>query len=188
MRAEFGTELSRPRWRSSRKQAATSLKGQMPRHSARRSNGASLRRMYLDKHPLKIARHKQRPYSRWPSLKPRRASPPATMRATQLTHFGTDQSPMMSVHSAKIRTRWNNATTAKTTPATRENVFASMSDHPKRTSAVAGSHSSTTESADPFTHRLQHQVGRGIDQMHVVEVCVKPHRLPGRGGGGWLHA
>jgi hypothetical protein len=23
------------------------------------------------------------------------------MRATQLTHFGTDQSPMMTVHSAK---------------------------------------------------------------------------------------
>jgi hypothetical protein len=28
------------------------------------------------------------------------------MRAAQLTHFGTDQSPMMTVQSAKIRTRW----------------------------------------------------------------------------------
>src|SRR5262249_13923794 len=70
------------------------------------------------------------PYSRWLSLNPRRASPPATMRATQLTDFGTDQSPMMTGHSSKIRTRWSNATTAKITPATRENVFASMSDPP----------------------------------------------------------
>ena len=31
----------------------------------------------------------------------------------------------------KIRARWNSATTAKITPATRENVFASMSHHPK---------------------------------------------------------
>jgi len=38
---------------------------------------------------------------------------------------------MMTVHSIKIRTRWNSATTAKITPATRENVFASMSHHPK---------------------------------------------------------
>jgi hypothetical protein len=53
------------------------------------------------------------------------------MRATQLTDFGTDQSPMMTGHSSKIRTKWNNATTAKITPATRENVFASMSDPPK---------------------------------------------------------
>jgi len=34
-------------------------------------------------------------------------------------------------HSIKIRTRWNSATTAKITPATRENVFASMSHHPE---------------------------------------------------------
>src|SRR5262245_58987674 len=34
---------------------------------------------------------------------------------------------MMTVHAIKIRTRWNSATTAKITPATRENVFASMS-------------------------------------------------------------
>src|SRR6478752_5146747 len=52
-------------------------------------------------------RQTENPYSsRWPSLNPRRARPPATMRATQLTHFGTDQSPMMTVQSAKIRTRW----------------------------------------------------------------------------------
>jgi hypothetical protein len=60
-----------------------------------------------------------------------RARPPATTRAIQLTHIGIDQSPMMTVHSMKIRTRWNNATTAKITPATRENVFASMSHHPR---------------------------------------------------------
>src|SRR5262249_41858042 len=65
------------------------------------------------------------------SLNPRRARPPATTRAIQLTHIGIDQSPMMTVHSMKIRARWNSATTAKITPATRENVFASMSRHPK---------------------------------------------------------
>src|SRR5215813_1604375 len=64
-------------------------------------------------------------------LNPRRARPPATTRAIQLTHIGIDQSPMMTVHSMKIRTRWNNATMAKITPATRENVFASMSHHPQ---------------------------------------------------------
>jgi hypothetical protein len=47
-----------------------------------------------------------------------------------VTDFGTDQSPMMTVHSAKIRTKWKSATTAKIIPATRENVFASMNDHP----------------------------------------------------------
>jgi len=52
------------------------------------------------------------------------------MRATQLTDFGTDQSPMMTVHCAKIRTKWKAATTAKITPATREKAFASMSDPP----------------------------------------------------------
>ena len=38
---------------------------------------------------------------------------------------------MITAHSMKIRARWNSATTAKITPATRENVFASMSHHPK---------------------------------------------------------
>src|SRR5262245_25213306 len=38
---------------------------------------------------------------------------------------------MMTIHSMKIRARWNSATTAKITPATRENVFALMSHHPK---------------------------------------------------------
>jgi hypothetical protein len=68
-------------------------------------------------------------YSRWLSLNPRRARPPATMRATQLTDFGTDQSPMMTVHSAKIRTKWKSATTAKIRPAIKENVFWSMAGH-----------------------------------------------------------
>ena len=53
------------------------------------------------------------------------------MRATQLTHIGIDQSPIMTDQSITIRTRWNSATTAKITPATRENVFASTSRHPK---------------------------------------------------------
>src|SRR5215471_1878778 len=65
------------------------------------------------------------------SLNPRRARPPATTRAIQLTHIGMDQSPMVTVHSMKIRTRWNSATTTKISPATSENVFASMSHHPK---------------------------------------------------------
>ena len=36
--------------------------------------------------------------------------------------------------------------------------------------------------------RLQHQLGRRIDQMHVIEVCVKPHRLSWASRGGGLHA
>ena len=64
------------------------------------------------------------------SLNPRRARPPATTRAIQLTHIGMDQSAMMTVHSMIIRARWNSATTAKITPAARENVFASTSYHP----------------------------------------------------------
>jgi hypothetical protein len=77
-------------------------------------------------HATCFLEHLETTYSRWLSRNPIRASPPATMTATQLTDFGADQSPMMRGHSAKIRTRWNNATTAKITPATRENVFASM--------------------------------------------------------------
>ena len=48
------------------------------------------------------------------------------MRATQLTHFGTDQSPMMTGQSSKIRTKWNSATKLKITPATQRYVFRSM--------------------------------------------------------------
>jgi DNA-binding XRE family transcriptional regulator len=57
------------------------------------------------------------------NLNPNRASPPATMRATQLADFGTDQSPIMRGQSSKIRIRWNRATKVKTIPATVENVF-----------------------------------------------------------------
>jgi len=53
------------------------------------------------------------------------------MRAAQLTHIGIDQFPMMTDQSITIRTRWNSATTAKITPATRQNVFAFRSRHPK---------------------------------------------------------
>jgi hypothetical protein len=52
------------------------------------------------------------------------------MTATQLTDFGTDQSPMTTGHFSKIRTKWKAATTVKITPAIRENVFAPMSDPP----------------------------------------------------------
>src|SRR5262245_3012279 len=68
---------------------------------------------------------------RWLSLSPTRARPPATTRAIQLTHIGIDQSPMMTDQSITIRARWASATTAKITPATRENAFASMSRHPR---------------------------------------------------------
>jgi len=54
------------------------------------------------------------------NLNPTIARKPATMRATQLTHLGTDQSPMMTGQSAKIRTRWNSATKVKIIPATRK--------------------------------------------------------------------
>jgi hypothetical protein len=57
------------------------------------------------------------------SLNPRRARPPATIRAIQLNDFGTDQSPIMSGQSAKIRTRWNSATRVKIIPATTANVL-----------------------------------------------------------------
>jgi hypothetical protein len=57
------------------------------------------------------------------SLNPRRARPPAMIRAIQLTDLGTDQSPIMSGQSAKILTRWNNATKVKIIPATIANVL-----------------------------------------------------------------
>jgi len=44
------------------------------------------------------------------------------MRATQLTHIGIDQFPMMTDQSITIRTRWNSATTAKITPVRAENL------------------------------------------------------------------
>jgi hypothetical protein len=70
---------------------------------------------------------------RWPysfssavNLNAKRARPPATIRPTQLTHFGTDQSPMITGQSSKIRTRWNSATKVKISPATQRYVFRSM--------------------------------------------------------------
>jgi hypothetical protein len=59
------------------------------------------------------------------------ASPPETMRAIQLTDFGTDQSPIMTDHSIKIRSMWNSATKVKITPATIQYVFRSISDDRK---------------------------------------------------------
>jgi hypothetical protein len=73
--------------------------------------------------------------ARWPysfssavNLNPKRARPPATIRAAQLNHLGADQSPMMTGQSSKIRTRWNSATKVKIIPATQRYVFRSMSD------------------------------------------------------------
>src|SRR5262245_45639047 len=65
------------------------------------------------------------------SLNPKRARPPATIRPIQLSHFGTDQSPIMIAQSSKIRTRWNRATKVKIIPANRANVLRFMSDHSK---------------------------------------------------------
>ena len=60
------------------------------------------------------------------NLNPNRARPPATMRAIQLSEFGTDQSPMMTGQSSNIRIRWNRATKVKIAPATVENVLRFM--------------------------------------------------------------
>jgi hypothetical protein len=48
------------------------------------------------------------------------------MRATQLSDFGTDQSPIMRGQSSNIRIRWNTATKVKITPATVQNVLRFM--------------------------------------------------------------
>ena len=45
------------------------------------------------------------------------------MRAIQLTDFGTDQSPIITGHSIKIRSMWNSATKVKIVPATIQYVF-----------------------------------------------------------------
>src|SRR5215467_2167963 len=68
---------------------------------------------------------------------------------------------MMTVHSIKIRTRWTSATTAKITPATRANVFASMSHHPK------------------FLTQDSTQAGGGCEtssERHYPEGCANPPR------------
>src|SRR5262245_4693319 len=57
------------------------------------------------------------------NLNPNRARPPAAMRATQLSDFGADQSPIMTGQSSNIRIRWNRATKVKIAPATIENVL-----------------------------------------------------------------
>src|SRR6266436_317159 len=66
------------------------------------------------------------PYSLSVNQNPRRPSAAPTIRATQLTHFGADQSPIMTGQSSKIRTRWKSATKLKITPATQRYVFRSM--------------------------------------------------------------
>jgi hypothetical protein len=63
------------------------------------------------------------------NLNPKRARPPETIRAIQLTDFGTDQSPIMTGHSIKMRSMWNSATKLKIIAATMQYVFRSMSDH-----------------------------------------------------------
>jgi DNA invertase Pin-like site-specific DNA recombinase len=46
-------------------------------------------------------------YSRWLSLNPTRARPPAAITATQLTHFGTDQSPRRLTIICSRRRGWD---------------------------------------------------------------------------------
>src|SRR5215470_927130 len=58
------------------------------------------------------------------------------------------------------------------------------------TERVTGSSPQSPEMNDVSgeRRRLQHQLGRGIDQVHVVEVGVKPHRLSRRACRRRLHA
>ena len=67
----------------------------------------------------------KRPYSCWLILNPIGASPPATITATQLTDFGTDQ--FDDEGPLRKNTKWNSATTAKINPATKTKVRSSMS-------------------------------------------------------------
>src|SRR5262245_46398815 len=61
---------------------------------------------------------------------------------------------MTTCHSPKIRTKWSNATKAKISPATSENVFASMSDPPSFVE------DSTQRSLRTCSERNGHQNGR----------------------------
>jgi hypothetical protein len=85
------------------------------------------------------------------SLKPRRARPPAMIRAIQLNDFGTDQSPIMSGQSAKILARWNSATKVKIIPATIANALWVMgSDQPCRRCLSASRRRRETHSRKPY--------------------------------------
>src|SRR5262245_34156219 len=75
-----------------------------------------------------VARNRFQYSSSAVNLNPKTARPQATMSATQLTHFGTDQSPIRTGHSIKIRTKWNSATKVKIIPANIQKVFRSMID------------------------------------------------------------
>jgi hypothetical protein len=72
------------------------------------------------------------------------------MRPTQLSDFGTDQSPMMTGQSSNIRIRWNRATNVKIAPANIENVLRLMGEHPNlaKTASFSGS------SVRRFTNQL----------------------------------
>jgi hypothetical protein len=73
------------------------------------------------------------------------------IRATQLTHFGTDQSPIMTGQSSKIRTRWNSATKVKIVPAAIANVLWVMgSDQPCRLCLSASRRRRETHSRTPY--------------------------------------
>ena len=60
------------------------------------------------------------------SLNAKRAMPAATIRATQLTDFGTDQPAIRTGQSIKIRSAWTSATNPKIIPVTRKYVFQLM--------------------------------------------------------------
>jgi hypothetical protein len=65
---------------------------------------------------------------------------------------------MMTVHSAKIRTKWKSATTPKITPAAKENVFSSMSDHQTPSSVARWFRQSVPM---PLELGLRHSLGEG---------------------------
>src|SRR5262249_2073424 len=69
------------------------------------NNGGPCRAPHLWQVPTRLTLRIVSSLYRSLSLNPRRARPPATTRAIQLTHIGIDQSPMMTVHSMKIRAR-----------------------------------------------------------------------------------
>src|SRR6266516_716767 len=123
------------------------------------------------------------------NLNAKRARPPATIRATQLTHFGTDQSPMMTGQSSKIRTRWNSATKVKIIPATQRYVFRSMGDYPNFNSGPTSNfydvYSQRTLSLNvryrgqPGQHMLVPSI-TGFDPnrtLYIRPKCIRRHLL-----------
>jgi len=83
-----------------------------------------------------IATPLKRSYSRWLTLNPISASPPATTRATQLTAPGIDQSAMVMLHSSNSPP--NGATTAKIRPEKKKTAFRPWRDQLNRRRTLVG--------------------------------------------------